>query len=70
MSKEKVFSVDASRTSLGCGERGLGFRKIKKLGGSICRNVNIGLSISGFRKVDIRLPGKGNSNAHGARPVH
>jgi hypothetical protein len=25
---------------------------------------------SGFRKVDIRLPGKGNSNSHGARPVH
>ena len=22
------------------------------------------------RKVDIRLPGKGNSNCHGARPVH
>ena len=24
----------------------------------------------GDRKVDIRLPGKGNSNYHGARPVH
>ena len=23
-----------------------------------------------FRKVDIRLPGKGNSNSHGARPVY
>jgi hypothetical protein len=23
-----------------------------------------------FRKVDVRLPGKGNSNSHGARPVH
>ena len=22
------------------------------------------------RKVDIRLPGKGNSNSHGARPIH
>ena len=22
------------------------------------------------RKVDVRLPGKGNSNFHGARPVH
>ena len=21
-------------------------------------------------KVDVRLPGKGNSNSHGARPVH
>ena len=24
----------------------------------------------GPRKVDVRLPGKGNSNSHGARPVH
>ena len=24
----------------------------------------------GHKKVDIRLPGKGNSNSHGARPVH
>jgi len=24
----------------------------------------------GTRKVDIRLPGKGNSNSHGARPVY
>ena len=24
----------------------------------------------GMMKVDIRLPGKGNSNSHGARPVH
>ena len=23
-----------------------------------------------MRKVDVRLPGKGNSNSHGARPVH
>ena len=22
------------------------------------------------RKVDVRLPGKGNSNSHGLRPVH
>ena len=22
------------------------------------------------RKVDVRIPGKGNSNSHGARPVH
>ena len=22
------------------------------------------------RKIDVRLPGKGNSNSHGARPVH
>jgi len=25
---------------------------------------------SGSRMVDVRLPGKGNSNSHGARPVH
>ena len=23
-----------------------------------------------YRKVDVRLPGKGNSNSHSARPVH
>jgi len=26
--------------------------------------------VAGSRKVDVRLPGKGNSNSHGARPVH
>jgi hypothetical protein len=26
--------------------------------------------VAGSRKVDIRLPGKENSNSHGARPVH
>ena len=26
--------------------------------------------IARARKVDIRLPGKGDSNSHGARPVH
>ena len=25
---------------------------------------------SGARKVDVRLPGKGDSKSHGARPVH
>ena len=25
---------------------------------------------AGTRKVDIRLPGKGHPNSHGARPVH
>ena len=28
------------------------------------------LSEPAFRKVDIRLPGKGDSNSHGARPVY
>ena len=27
-------------------------------------------TVQGSRKVDVRLPGKGNSNSHGARPVH
>jgi len=27
-------------------------------------------SVGTTRKVDTRLPGKGNSNSHGARPVH
>jgi len=36
-------------------------------------NTGVGLlslpqSVS--RKVDVRLPGKGHSNSHGARPVH
>ena len=26
--------------------------------------------VGGRRKVDVRLPGKGNSDSHGARPVH
>ena len=30
----------------------------------------LGEHASGFSKVDISLPGKGNSNSHGARPVH
>ena len=30
-----------------------------------------GLGVRGWHsKVDVRLPGKGNSNSHGARPVH
>ena len=28
------------------------------------------LPVREFRKVDIRLPGKGNSNSRGARPVY
>ena len=31
--------------------------------------VGVGADIAGF-KVDIGLPGKGNSDSHGARPVH
>ena len=27
------------------------------------------VQVSSTRKVDIRLPGKGNSDSHGARPV-
>ena len=34
---------------------------------SECRTLRV---CSGTRKVDVRLPGKGNSNSHGARPVH
>ena len=29
-----------------------------------------GVRVTITRKVDIRLPGKGNSNPHGTRPVH
>ena len=34
---------------------------------------SLGLTRGGWgqaRKVDVRLPGKGNSDSHGARPVH
>ena len=32
---------------------------------------SIGIKTQGCaRKVDVRLPGKGNSNSYGARPVH
>ena len=34
------------------------------------RAVNMVQGVSGARTVDIRLPGKGNSNSHGARTVH
>ena len=47
--------------------QGSGFG-VGRVPGSRCR-----LSMRGggrTRKVDIRLPGKGNSNSHGARPVH
>jgi len=27
-------------------------------------------TLQAFWTVDVRLPGKGNSNSHGARPVH
>ena len=36
--------------------------------GGRCANSS-GVAYRG-RKVDIRLPGKGNSNSHGARPVY
>ena len=32
--------------------------------------MQLGLESSNARKVDVRLPGKGNSNTHGARPDH
>jgi len=35
----------------------------EKYHGHLCRGL-------GVRKVDIRLPRKGNTNSHGARPVH
>ena len=32
--------------------------------------IRLAFGMSGTRKVDIKLPGKGNSGSHGARPVH
>ena len=37
--------------------------RVRGFGVRVCR-------CRGSRKVDVRLPGKGNSNFHGARPVH
>ena len=34
------------------------------------RRARLPLHHDRCRKVDVRLPGKGNSNSHGARPVH
>ena len=34
------------------------------------QNLSCSQVSSSIRKVDIRLPGKGNSNPHGAKPVH
>ena len=34
------------------------------------RKVDVRLRCKAPRKVDVRLPGKGNANSHGARPVH
>ena len=38
--------------------------------GSLVDSTNPKKLSSQHRKVDIRLPGRGNSNSHGARPVH
>jgi len=48
------------------GETGPVSRVIKKQ--TIRENLMV--SQDGTRKVDVRLPGKGDSNSHGARPVH
>ena len=34
------------------------------------RKVAIKVSLPPTRKIDVRLPGKGNSNSHGERPVY
>ena len=36
----------------------------------LCCDAALATDLSANRKVGIRLPGKGNSNSHGARPVH
>jgi hypothetical protein len=52
--------------------RGRGFQKSTRYYKSIIIRYHKSTIISqpGTRKVDVRLPGKGNSNSHGARPVH
>jgi len=53
----------------------LGLRVITKKGRSPAgvgrrRDGPVRLAVDLFRKVDVRLPGQGNSNSHGARTVH
>ena len=43
------------------------------MGGGVSREVGAGKRAAPLAEevpVDVRLPGKGNSNSHGARPVH
>ena len=71
----RVWGFGFGDQGLGFGVRGLGFRVwVLKLGfreyglsGTQCRS---GVGSCTVSKVDVRLPGKENSNSHGARPVH
>ena len=73
---EMFFVVNQDRTA----DKAAGFYEAQKtqnvylapfpspdLGGG---KVRFGLSDTGTRKVNTRLPGQGNSKSHGARPVH
>ena len=58
-------------------EQGTPVRPVSYEGGAPVRPGRDGLRMErprgvspSSRKVDIRLPGKGNSNSHGARPVY
>ena len=51
----------------GCRVRGGAHKEGWRTAGSLSRRLGM---VTWFRKVDVRLPGKGNSNSHGARPVH
>ena len=44
--------------------------EVEEVLGSLLRDKALQDVESCIRKVDVRLPGKGNSNSHGARPVH
>ena len=35
-----------------------------------CEKLRLPGVVHGFRKIDVMIPGKENSNSHGARPVH
>jgi len=49
---------------------GLGGRYWCECAKRLLATLTLRRMILGSRKVDVRLPGKGNSNSHGARPVH
>ena len=62
-SKEEEEAVVVDRIGFRCREFGFMVRGLR----FTLRDLNVRAE---SWKVDIRLPGKGNSNSHGARPVH
>ena len=59
--------LGVGRLGEGVGGKGIGFMNaVKAVRAVTC----MGLGVGNARRVDVRLPGKGNSNSRGARLVH